>query len=196
MATATSLAEARSHNTPPEVFLRHWREIRDCKQAHADTGMALARAKKSAKSAGIDMDAFKDVEKWSELDDDELRIRREKAFVYAGWLKLPIGTQAEFFGRGLSVPQPNDDAREEHTEWQAGDNGLKAGKAGTPRDQNPHQPGDKLFVAWDKAWSKGNKDFLKQQKQIASEMGENAENANGSGRRRRGAAAESAAAGA
>lgn len=171
---AASLAEARSHNTPPEVFLRHWREVRDAKQAHADTGMALARAKKSAKNAGIDMDAFKDVEKWSDLDEDELKIRREKSFLYAGWLKLPIGTQAEFFGRGLTIPQPAEEARDEHAEWEATDKGMTAGKAGTPRDQNPHQAGDKLYVCWDKAWSKGNKEFLKAQKKIAGEMAGNA----------------------
>lgn len=181
MASSPSLAEARSHNVPPEVFLRLWREIRDAKQAHADTGMALARAKKSAKNAGVDMDAFKDVEKWADLDEDEIRMRESHKRVYAGWLKLPIGTQTEMF-KAAGAGQPTDDAREEHEEWQAEQAGLAAGKSGKRRQENPHQPGLRTHVAWDKNWAKGNKDWTREQKRIAGEMGEN------STRRRRGAA--------
>jgi hypothetical protein len=54
-ATAT-LTEASSHNVPPDVFLKHYREIRDLKNVHSEAGMAVARAKKAAKDVSIDLD--------------------------------------------------------------------------------------------------------------------------------------------
>lgn len=185
--TANSLAEARSHNVPPDVFLRHFREIRDCKTAHGDTGMALARAKKSAKGAGIDLDALKMLEKLADLDTDEAEMQLRHLQLYAKWIELPIGSQLNFFGE----PQPatvGAKAAAEQREWVAGSAGYEAGKAGSERDTNPHQAGSVEHVAWDKSWTNGSKAWLKGQKKLAGELGANAK-ANGDAKPKRGAAA-------
>jgi hypothetical protein len=162
MATrATSLAEARSHNVPPDVFLRHYREIRDLKDAQADAAAAVARAKKSAKGAGIDLDALKMLEKLASLDTDEAEMQLQHLQIYAKWIDLPVGMQGDFFGQPEAV---SAEAAQEQREWAAGDEGLQAGRAGHERDTNPHTAGSAEHVAWDKAWAKGNKTWMTGQK--------------------------------
>jgi len=172
MATA-SLAEARSHNVPADVFLRHWREIRDAKTMHSDSGMAVARAKKQAKAAGIDLDAFKLVEQLAGLEEDELEMLLKNILVYSKWLKLPIGTQSEMFSTPVNAPEPTADSRAEHDDWEAQQQGLAAGKGGVNREDNPFEAGSSRFDKWDRAWAKGNKEWTREQSRIAGEMGEN-----------------------
>jgi hypothetical protein len=193
-----SLAEARSHNVPPDVFIRHYQEIRDTKHAHHDTGMAVARAKKAAKADGIDLDALRLLEKLADLDTDEAELQLRHLRQYAAWIELPIGSQLNFFGEATTA---NPKAAE-FREWSAGGVGFDAGKAGHTRDTNPHKAGSAEHVAWDKSWSNGNKAWLKGQKQIAGEMKANGKahgKASGGGkasvgrpRKQRGAEAERA----
>jgi hypothetical protein len=170
MAKTASLAEARSHNVPPDVFLKHYREIRDCKDAQADAAAAVARAKKAAKNVGIDLDALKWLEKLAGLDTDEAELQLKHLQLYAKWIELPIGMQLDMWGK----PEPatvDAQAAEEQREWAAGGDGYKAGEAGHERDTNPHEAGSAEHVAWDKGWARGHKVWLSAQKKIASEMG-------------------------
>jgi len=176
-----SLAEAQSHNVGPEVLLKHYRVIRDAAAAHKDTGMALARAKKSAKSDGIDLDAFRLLEGFAKLGTDEAEIRHRNLLRYAKWLDMPIGMQADMFGDKSYATVP-DKAKEEQAEWAAGDAGRTAGRAGHERDTNPHAPGSAEHASWDRSWKAGNKTWLAGQATIANEMGANA-GTNGRGRR-------------
>jgi hypothetical protein len=171
---AANLAEARSHNVPPEVFLRHWREIREAKNAHADTSTAVARAKKSAKSAGVDLDALKLLEKFADLDTDEAEVQLRHLFTYAKWIKLPLGTQTEMF----QAPEPKPDVAQEHADWEAGEAGIAAGKSGLKRTVNPYKAGTSTHVAWDRAWL-GGKEWLKEQAKLAGDLGRNHKNGNG-----------------
>jgi hypothetical protein len=186
-----TLAEARSHNVPPDVFRRHYRDIRDAKDAHAETGMALARLKKAAKSDGIDLDAFKMLEKLGDLDTDEALMQLRHLRLYALWTEKPFVTQLDMFGQ--PEPKPDDGPDDEHKEWEMADAGSAAGKAGHTRDTNPNQAGSALHVAWDRAWKLGNKEWLKGQKQIAGEMGKRANGATPPAGRKRGRAAEAEA---
>jgi hypothetical protein len=166
------LAEATSHNVPPDVFVRHWREIRTAKDAHAETGMALARAKKAAKGSGIDLDAFKMLEKLSDLDADEMEMQFRHLRIYAKWIELPAGMQAALFGEDDEpIPEPDATVIQHQRDFNATEAGLAAGKSGELRGANTHTPGSSEHVAWDKAWLKGNRVWLKAQQKIASEMG-------------------------
>jgi len=177
---AASLAEASSHNVPPEVFLKHYREIKQAKDDHADTGMAVARAKKAAKNDGIDLDAFKWLEKLAKLDTEDAEMQIRHLQTYAGWIKLPIGTQLAMFGQ----PEPatvDAKAAAEHAEWEARDLGSAEGKAGHERGDNPNLLGSPEYAAYDRGWLEGNEIWLKGQKKIASEMGPKGTKANGNG---------------
>ena len=177
-AAAATLAEASSHNVPPAVFLKHYREIRDLKQAHAETGTAIARAKKAAKNDGVDLDALKILEKLADLDTDEAELQIKHLQIYAGWLELPIGTQLNIWGKPEAATV-DAKAAEEQREWAAGGKGYEAGEAGHERETNPHEPGSAEYAAWDKSWARGHKVFLNDQKKIAGEMGKAANGANG-----------------
>jgi hypothetical protein len=166
----TSLAEASSHNVPPATFLKHYRTIRDLKDQHAELGTAVARAKKAAKSDGVDLDALKIIEKLSSLDVDEAELQLKHVRIYAQWLESPLVTQIAMFAE----PEPeqvDDTAAQEQREWVAGGRGFDAGEAGHERDTNPFEAGAAEFVAWDKSWARGHKVFLNGQKKIAGEMG-------------------------
>jgi hypothetical protein len=173
----SSLAEAQSHNVPPETFLRHYRTIRDCASAHKDTGMALARAKKSAKGAGIDLDAFKVMQGFAKLDSDEAELQFRNLIRYAKWAEIPLGTQADMWGEDSYAKVP-DEALADQREWEAGDAGLSAGRAGRKRTENPYSGQDaassREHAAWDREWAKGHKTWLAGQKMLAGELGANA----------------------
>jgi hypothetical protein len=169
MPQETSLAEASSHNVPPDVFLRHYRTIRDLKDAHSETGMAIARAKKAAKNDGIDLDAMKLLEKFATLDADEAELKMKHLVIYAKWANVAIGTQATMFED--DIPEVDVNAASEQREWVAGGRGFDAGEAGHERGTNPFEAGSAEHVAWDKSWTRGNKVWLNAQKKIAGEMG-------------------------
>jgi hypothetical protein len=187
---ADSLAEARSHNVPAEVFLRHWREVREAKNAKDDAAAGVARAKKSAKQSGINLEAFKIVEQFNDMDTDELEMLLKDIIAYSKWMKLPVGTQMEMWAQP-DVAMPNDAAQQQHDEWQAGQDGLQAGQLGHERDTNPHEPGSASHVSWDKQWAKGNKQWMREQTDRADKLGENAGvTSSGRGRRAAGNGAE------
>lgn len=158
----TSLAEAEKPNVPPEVFLTHYQAIRNARRAHEDTSMALARCKKAAKGAGLDLDAFRLLENLSKLEEDEAEIQLRHLHQYAVWANLPIGTQLDAFGQH-QVPKPKAKALTEHDLWKASDAGYRSGRAGRPRDDNPHPLGSEIHVNWANGWIDG-------QRQIANEI--------------------------
>ena len=169
-AKVVSLAEASSHNVPPAVFLKHYREIRDLKDVAADASAAVARAKKAAKNAGIDIDALKMLEKLASLDADEAELQIKHLQTYAAWIELPIGAQLDMWGKPEAATV-DDKTAEEQREWAAAGEGYKAGEKGDERDANPHhEPGSAEYAAWDKGWGRGHKVWLNGQKQIAKEM--------------------------
>jgi hypothetical protein len=162
--------------------------MRDLKREHKDVGMAVTRAKKAAKNDGIDLDALKWLEKLAELDTDEAEMQLRHLQIYAKWIKLPIGMQSNMFGEPEAATVDAKAAAEQR-EWQAGDDGLEAGKGGRDRDENPHHAGSAEHVAWDKAWTKGFAVWTKGQKKLAGELAANAK-ANGELRPKRGRAAK------
>jgi hypothetical protein len=125
------------------------------------------------------------LEKLTKLDLDEAEMQLKNLRVYAAWIELPIGSQIDMFGK----PEPatvDAKAAAEQREWQAGEDGAHAGKAGHERDGNPFSTGTAEYVAWDKAWARGNKVWLKGQEKIAGEMGPKAGNGAAAPPRRRG----------
>lgn len=180
MAKAASLAEASSHNVPPEVFLKHYREIKALKDDQAEAAAAVARAKKAAKNVGIDLDALKIMEKWHDLDADEAELQLKHLRIYAGWLKSPLVTQLVMFA-SPEAPPVDDKTAAEHAEWEARDQGSAEGKAGHERGDNPNLLGSPEYAAYDRGWLEGNEIWLKGQKKIASEMGPKGTKANGNG---------------
>jgi hypothetical protein len=171
-------------NVRPETFLGHWREIRDAKDNSHDASTAVSRAKKAAKRDGVDLDVVAIMEKLHDMDTDERELFLRKMVVYFQWLDMPLGAFAE----GIKAPAPKDSAREQFGVWQAGQDGLTAGKAGRKREDNPHRAGTEVHVSWDKAWARG---FKNSQKKLAGDLAKNA--GRGKGRAAKGNGAEARA---
>lgn len=170
-----SLAETKSHNVPPDVFRKHYRDIRDATRACDEARMAVARLKKAAKADGIDLGALAIVEKMRKLDDDEAGMRIEKAFRYADWLGQPLGTQSALFP--AQVERPTEKSDVEQTEWAAGEAGYLGGKGGKLRGENKFPEGSPLYTAWDKGWLRGIKILpaeLKTKEQLKSDKKQDA----------------------
>lgn len=137
-------------------------------------------ARKKLRDAGADMGAYALMESLAKLGEEEANRRMNDAMRYGRFLGLPIGTQLQLLEDDL--PRVPEKAKAEHTEWEATEAGILAGKAGYGRvDDNPFQAGSPLYVAWDEGWLKG-------QATIAATMGENAKQANTSRKRREPAA--------
>ena len=158
----------------PETFLGHWREMRDAKDEAGGAATEVARRKKAAKRAGVDLDVVKVVEKLADMEDDERQSFLAKVETYCSWLKLPLGA----FSAGIKVEEPKESSREAFARWQAGQDGHKAGLEGAPKDANPHRNGSPLFAEWAKKWKIG---FDANQRKIAAKM------KNGTGAPRKGA---------
>lgn len=154
-------------NLQGDAFLRHFHEVRDLKREHKEIGMRLARAKKAAKSDGVDLDALAALEKLVKLDDDEAALQMRNTMRYLRFLGKPLGTQLDWIDAVAATPQPNDKSANEHRVWQAEQDGYAAGRAGRGRDDNPYDAGAETFVAFDKGYTRG-------QKVLADKLGENA----------------------
>jgi hypothetical protein len=167
----TSLASALSHNVRPEVFLKHYRTIRDIKSERKRLGSQEQIAKKNAKSDGVDLDALRLLDNLAKIDTDEAQMRLRHLFAYAQWAEVPFGTQLDIFGPAHNPPPAE---QEKQAEWNAQQEGLKAGETGEPGDNNPHPPGASVHAAWAEAWKRGHDTWLKAQTKLAGELGKNA----------------------
>ncbi len=142
-----SLAEARSHTISPEAFLRHDEEMRTAKREKDDAAAALARIKKTAKNDAVDLKAYKFIEQLRRLEDDEQIIFVRHVMQYIEWLQMPIGTQFSLMD-APKVPPVKQKAKAEHEAWQAGEDGLLAGREGRAASSNPFIPGTDKYAAW------------------------------------------------
>ncbi|HTB46278.1 MAG TPA: hypothetical protein VK741_21835 [Acetobacteraceae bacterium] len=154
-------------NVKPDTFIAHWRSIREAKDDSHDASTTVSRAKKAAKRDGVDMDVVALMEILMKMESDERLLFLRKLMVYCQWIDSPLGAFAE----GLSPPEPKGKTRDEFTVWQAGQDGLTAGRAGHTRESNPHKPGSAAHVAWDRKWASG---FKTSQKKLAGHLAKNA----------------------
>jgi hypothetical protein len=150
----TSVAETREHTLSPEQFLHHDTEMRAAKREKDDAGTALARVKKAAKNAAIDLKAYRFVEQLREMDDDEAAIIMRHMFQMMSWLEMPIGTKFSMID-APKVPPVKAKAKQQHAVFLAGEAGLKAGREGESADANPHTEGSEEHVVWAKRQREG-----------------------------------------
>jgi hypothetical protein len=157
------------HNTPPEVLLKHCREIREAEVEQKKASAALRNARKAAKNAGIDLEALRLAEKLMKRDVDEATVTIRHTREYLAYLESPIGTQFDMFG-GAPTPEVPDQVAYEHKVWQAGQDGAECGRKGGLDDENPHGQGTELYAAWARGYARGRREFLDIQTTIADEM--------------------------
>ena len=142
-----------SNGMNPEDFLTAYREIEETKKAKDEASAAHKAAREKFKAAGGDLNAFKIVKHLQGLDDAEAELRMRETIRYASWLGLEVGTQSDLFS-GAPVDLTIN-VQSQHREWQAEQDGYKAGKAGEPIDNCPHSGGSPLTARWRQGWHDG-----------------------------------------
>jgi hypothetical protein len=123
----STIEKIQSNVMAPEAFLAHYREMRNTKRAKEEASAGHKAARERFKAAGGDLNAMKIVDHLSGLDDAEAELRMREMIRYAAWLG----------------------------EWQAEQDGYKAGKAAEPIDNNPHAGGSPYFSRWRQGWTDG-----------------------------------------
>lgn len=140
----------------PETFLGAVRRLEDADLRTEDGKLLVKAARESAKALGIDMAAYKFVQKLKRLGPDAAEKRLRHAVIYCGWLNIPIGNQLDLF-QTSDVPKPNIHDVEQHSAWEAQLAGHKLGMAGaaiTDIDER-YQAGTENHVAAIKGWHGG-----------------------------------------
>lgn len=146
---------------PPEVsqalFNTFLAEYSEKRQAVDDANSALRGSLKRAKAAGISTAEMVQCRNEQRMDPSKLQAHVKAVAQYRAWMALPVGTQAPLFDES----NVETDAGLSHEEQLrlAGEKGLQAGKAGHPRDANPHEVGSVLHQAFDICWQEGRKDY-------------------------------------
>lgn len=150
-----------------EVVLEFTRRISAAQHKAEEANAVLRQEFKRAKGAGIDLTPFKQAMADRKKDPDVL-IAHQRAYArFAAIMGLPVyATQGDMLAADQDV-QLTDKQKADKADWEAGEAGYAAGRSGQPRDANNNPPGSPAFVAWDTSWLKG-------QKAIAAELGENA----------------------
>ena len=154
MPKANTMERRETNGMAPEDFLAHFRAIKDTKRAKDEAGAAHKAAREAFKAAGGDLNALKIVDHLMSLDDADAELRMRETLRYCGWLDLPLGTQADLFG-GEAPPDLTASVTAQHREWQAEQDGYKAGKDGEPIDNNPHPSASPFFTRWRTGWHDG-----------------------------------------
>jgi ribosome modulation factor len=149
-------------NLRPDVFLEHYRKIRDMAREQRDLSMSIARAKKQAKTDGVDLDTLRLIERFAKLEDDQAESQLRKFFQYAVWLDMPIGSQKTLF-ETTYTPVP-EEASQQQQLWQAQEDGYYAGLEGKARDANPYVAGSEPYSTYDRSWLSGAQKRAKEQK--------------------------------
>jgi uncharacterized protein (UPF0335 family) len=174
--------DAAKSNLSPDTFLEYVRELGAARTEKESASGKYRSVLKRAKSAGINTAMMLRALEEKRQDDQPREMNDLDLARYRAWLGVPIGTQA-----ALDFEEPSDEARAKQTEHEAGEAGLAAGKAGHPREGNPHTTASPNWAAWDRAWVAGQETLIDK-----LSRGEAPEpKTNGATRGRRGRGAES-----
>lgn len=141
----------------PELFLKRYRHIADAAR-DSDGAKALWKSEISAaKGSGINIKALKLCDKIRRMTPLEGQSYLRYTILYLRWLGCDILDQEDL----VSDEQTSDitaHVMQTHKAWEAGNQGYKAGKSGSPLDANPHRPGSEEHSRWAIEWRDGQDD--------------------------------------
>lgn len=149
--TATA---AEGHNgLSPDRQVELTLEARRMKRALDEASGKYRAVLAKLSDGGVDMKAWRQVEKLSQLDPEEREMQLRNVARYAGFLDLPLGTQVSAFSDDTA--KPGQKTKSTIAEFQVEDDGYDAGRGGSARDTNPHEAGSPFHVLWDKGHRAG-----------------------------------------
>lgn len=157
------MSDAPTPNLTPEEFLKNYRRVADAKRDMDKVADELKSARgvyrsalKAAKKIGVNQAMLIQAMQIVTVQDEaEVTMDFRDLGRYLRYLNSPIGAQFGLFDDGQV--EVSADARSEHDQWEANDQGYRAAQAGTPIDQNPWPPGSEIAQMWSLGWKRGKK---------------------------------------
>ena len=145
-------------SVPDEVYERHLSKIEStakamdkAKEAYDQARGVHQNAFKAAKEDGCNTDAIRIARKLDKLDHGAVVIDYADVGRVLTLMRSPLGSgQLDLFG-GISAP-------EKAATVDPAAQGLRAGRAAEPAENNPHPPGSAEFQAWAENWAAGQKE--------------------------------------
>jgi ribosome modulation factor len=139
----------------------------DAREARAEAKErdALVRNehKRIIKDLGVNKESLALLIKVREMDGDEAMLMLKHTARYGKFMNMPMFTQTDMFKDDAAEEQTPEGA-EEGACIDAEQTGYYRGVAGDSMDENPHQGGLAVHVAWHKGWKRGN-EFYKRSKE-------------------------------
>lgn len=157
MPDSGTRAEVRPE-VDPEFFLKRYRDIAEVKDLSEEAKAAWKAVMEQAKASGIDIDAYKLVNKFRKWDPRKQQSVFRHFVLYINWLGINFLEQEEMFSNGPPTTGMTQHIVATHARWEAGRAGYEAGKSGTPLDACPHPPDSEEHQAWCKEWRDGDAD--------------------------------------
>lgn len=150
--------EGHNGGVPDEIVERH-NGLIDAAEAALEKAKAEHDRKKGAlkavwnlaKEDGVDVGALRKLRKEDKRDHGEVVQEYAAMGRYAKIIGSALGTQFNLFSELEDAPAVVDVAMQ----------GLRAGKGGEPRTNNPHTPGTADFAVWDDNHVKGQAELSK-----------------------------------
>ena len=157
------MSDAPTPNLTPEELLKNYRRVADAKRDMDKVADELKSARgvyrsalKAAKKIGVNQAMLIQAMQIVTVQDEaEVTMDFRDLGRYLRYLNSPIGAQFGLFDDGQV--EVSADARAQHDEWEANDQGYRAAQAGTPIDQCPWPVGSALAQVWSLGWNEGNK---------------------------------------
>lgn len=157
------MSDAPTPNLTPEEFLKNYRRVADAKRDMDKVADELKSARgvyrsalKAAKKIGVNQAMLIQAMQIVTVQDEaEVTMDFRDLGRYLRYLNSPIGAQFGLFDDGQV--EVSADARSEHDQWEANEQGYRAAQAGTPIDQNPWPPGSEIAQMWSLGWKRGKK---------------------------------------
>jgi hypothetical protein len=138
---------------------REWKEAHDEAKTFKSRVDAL---KKKFKKAGGHLDELKDALRLQKMGEDDASAYVSAVLRYSKWLGMPIGAQSSIFDV-VDEPPLTTSQQDRAIEIQQEETGELRGLEGDDPDDNPHQPGEIAYVAWERGRKKGFAKFAAKQ---------------------------------
>lgn len=151
----TAQADAARSNVSPQFVAQAERDFVESLEKLETAKGKHRNLLKQLKAGGINIDMLKTVVSLKRQDPEDV-LGNQKDFIrYAKILALPIGAQLTLLDEEMPDDELGDEDRQQQEAWDAGQQGLNAGKAGKPESDNKHTPGSLAFAAWAEGHRRG-----------------------------------------
>lgn len=144
--------DAKRENVTEDTIRQHFEAIETLKGKAETANSHVRNAYKAAERDGVNRAMLRQVASDKRRDPDDVARDRQDYDRYTSILNEPAWAKLEELEY---PPEPADETRAKVAEFDAGQQGVNAGRAGHPRESNPFEAGSVAHAAFDRGWIQG-----------------------------------------